>query len=181
MTVIRARQSLLPALAALLLAACAAASKATYPPPGDEEAGAAYLHALTADWIESPAPEPPEAASAVGPGDTSGEAGRKVVGTMAYASEMETRAITQRKVGTLRKVTVHDCDWTSVDGKKVKAHSSKRVEAEATDGYRCAYEVFHETGSRGLVSAKGTGYFYMHEGGWDFAEIDEARFAPVQG
>jgi hypothetical protein len=168
-----------PALAALLLAGCGAASKPTHPAPTEEEATLAYAHAISADWIDSPPPEPPEGPTAVAPGDTPGEAGRKVGSTMAYASDMETRAMAPGLIESLRKVTVGDCEWTAVDAAKVKAYSAHRVEAEATDGYLCAYEVFHDTKARGLVSAKGSGYFYRHEESWDFAQIDQANFEPA--
>lgn len=170
-----------PALAALLLAACGPASKPTHPAPTEEEATLAYAHAISADWIDSPPPEAPEGSSAPEPGDTPGEAGRKVGGAMAYASDMETRAMAPRLIESLRKVTVADCEWTAVNAAKVEAYATHRVEAEATDGYLCNYEVFHDVKARGPVSAKGKGYFYRHEDVWDFGQIEQASFEPVAG
>lgn len=164
-------------LAALLVAACA--SEPAYAPPTDDEARAAYVRAIRADWIESPPPQPPEGPTAVVPGDTPTEAGRKVGSVMEYESEMNTRAAAPGRIQRFDRIALGECGWAGIDADDIQAAGRGRVEGIG-EGYRCAYEVFFDTPTRGRVSAEGAGYFFQREGSYDFGEIEQATFEEVE-
>ena len=167
----------LPALAALLLAACA--SEPAYPPPTEDEARAAYVRAIRADWIESPPPQPPEGPTAVVPGDAPAEAGRKVGSVLEYESEMNTRAAAPGRIQRFDTIALGECEWSGIDADDIQPAGRGRVEGIG-EGYRCAYEVFFDTPTRGRVSAEGAGYFFQRDGSYDFGEIEQATFEPVE-
>lgn len=165
------------ALAALLAGACA--SEPTYAPPTEDEARAAYVRAIRADWIDSPPPRPPEGRTSIAPGDTPSEAGRIVGSVMEYESEMNTRATARSSLESFDRLALGECEWGGIDADDIQPAGRGRVEGIG-DGYRCAYEVFHDTATRGLVSAEGAGYFFQRDGGYDFGEVEQATFEPVE-
>ena len=166
-----------PSLALLLVTACT--SEPSYPPPTPDEARAAYVGAIRADWIDSPPPQPPQGPTAIVPGDTPASAGRKAASVLDYESDMNSRAIARTSLESFAKLALGTCEWTSIDASDVKLPARDRVEGVADHGYLCAYEVSHDTATRGRVSAKGSGYFFHHEGSYDFAKIEEANFEPA--
>ena len=173
----RPRAAACAALVISLVTACT--SEPTYPPPTADEARAAYVGAIRADWVESPPPQPPQGPTAIVPGDTPGSAGRKAATVLDYESDMNSRAIARGQLQSFAKLVLGECEWTGIDPSDVDLPARDRVEGIADDGYLCGYEVFHDTASRGRVSAKGSGYFFHHEGSYDFARIEEANFEPV--
>jgi hypothetical protein len=94
-------------------------------------------------------------------------------------SERSARLEAQKTIASLSRVSVGACAWGPIDPDDVKPSGRARVEGAVRDGYRCAYEVFHNTQTRGRVSAKGTGFFFHRAGSYDFAASEEANFAPV--
>ena len=164
-------------LATLIVGACA--SEPAYPPPTAGEARQAFVRALRADRIETPLPQPPRQPTAIVPGDTPGEAGRKAASVLEYESEVNSRAIAHVLLASLTSLTLGDCRWTAIDADDVKRVSRPRLDGIA-EGYRCAYEAFHHSQERGRVSAEGAGYFFQRDGRYDFAEIEQATFEPVK-
>lgn len=166
-------------LPALFLAGCG--SDPAYPPPTDAEARAAYARSIQADLIDSPPRHTAEGVSGPQPGDTPTEAGRKVGTIMLSESERSARLDAPRLLASLDKVTVGNCSWGSIDPDDIKPHGRARVEGKVEDGYTCEYEVFHDTETRGPVSAKGTAYFFHRDGSYDFAGVEVDSFEPVEG
>lgn len=171
--------ALASAVAASLLAA-GCASEPAYPPPTGDEAREAYVRAIRADWIDRPAPQPPQGETALVPGDSPDEAGRKVFGVLDYESEMNTRAMAPGLIASLDKVVLGQCEWGGLDAADVKHFARHRIEGAVSEGYGCDYRVFHQTESRGLVSAAGEGYFFHRDGSYDFAKVDEESFEEVR-
>jgi hypothetical protein len=168
--------SLLPLL---LLPACG--SEPTYPPPTNAEAKAAYVRAIRADLIEAPPKYTVEGPANLEAGDSPNEAGRKVGSVLLAESERSARLEARKSIASLTKVTVGECTWGSIEPDDIKPHGRDRVEGKVEDGYSCAYEVFHNTDTRGPVSASGTGFFFHRDGSYDFAGSEEGSFAPVRG
>ena len=169
----------LTVLPLLLVAGCG--SDPAYPPPTDAEARAAYARAIQADLIDSPPRHTAEGVSGPEPGDTPAEAGHKVGTILLTESERTARLDAPRLLASLDKVTVGNCSWGSIDPIDIKSHGRARVEGQVEDGYTCDYEVFHDTETRGPVSAKGTAYFFHRDGSYDFAGVEVESFAPVEG
>ena len=161
------------ALAALLVTACA--SEPAFAPPTEDEARAAYIRAIRADLIDTPAQRTPAESSAIIPGDTPAEAGRKAGGVLSSEAERNDRAMAQRNIESLGRITLGECEWAAIDPDDIRPYGRERVEGVA-QGYRCEYEVFHNTEQRGLVSARGTGYFFHRDGSYDFGQIEQATF-----
>src|SRR5688572_13055637 len=148
-------------LAALFVTACA--SEPAYAPPTDDEARTAYVRAIRADLIDTPARRTPAGSTAIVPGDSPAEAGGKAAGVLSSEAERNDRAMAQRNIDSLQRLTLGDCEWASVDADDIRPYGRERAEGVAK-GYRCDYEVFHNTEQRGLVSASGTGYFFHRDG-----------------
>lgn len=161
----------------VLLAACG--SDPAYPPPTNEEARAAYVRAIRADLIDAPPERRIESPTRLEPGDSPEEAGRKVGSVLLAESEQTSRLEAPRRIAGLSKISVGECSWGSIDPDDIKPHGRERVEGKVSDGYSCDYEVFHNSDVRGLVSAKGTGFFFHRDGSYDFAGSEVSSFERV--
>jgi hypothetical protein len=161
-------------VAFLFLAGCGA--DPAYPPPVDIEARAAYIRAIRADLIESPPRHTVEGPTNLAPGDTPGAAGRKVGSVWLTEGERNARLDAQRRIASLMRIVVGECSWGSVDPDDVRPTGRDRVEGKVDAGYSCEYEVFHNTATRGQVSAKGRGFFFQRDGSFDFAGSEEGTF-----
>ena len=159
----------------LWLTACG--SDPAYPPPTDSEALAAYARAIRADLIDSPPEHSADGPTRLEPGDSPDEAGRKVGSALLQESERTARLDAPRILASLSAVTVGECEWDSIDPDEIRPHGRTRVEGKIADGYRCSYQVIHDTAARGRVSASGTGYFFQRDGSYDFAGVEEDSFA----
>jgi hypothetical protein len=160
-----------------LLAACGGSEPAC-PPPTDDEARAAYVRAIRADFIDSP-----QRHEQVDPGALANGSAADVPETMGKSfnaeSENSARLNAQQRIDSLGKVTVGECSWGGIDSGNVVPQSRRRIEGRVENGYTCDYEVFHHTPTRGLVSARGSGAFYQRDGRYEFAGIEEANFKEV--
>jgi hypothetical protein len=164
----------------LLLAGCG--SDPAYPPPTADEAKAAYARAIRADLIDSPPQRTFAGPAAIVPGDTPRSALAKTGGVLNQEAELGDRAIAPGRLASLDKVTVGECAWGSIDPATVRPYGRGRVEGQVGEGFSCDFEVFHDTDTRGLVSARGTGFFFHREGSYDFAGSKmHTSFQPASG
>ena len=168
------------ASAALALSALAAACapEPAYAPPTDEEAAAAVARAVRADLIDAPPRRTVSGPTAIEPGDTPSSAGRKAGGVLGQEAERSDRLAAASRIASLRWVRVSDCRWGRVDAGAVRPYGRDRAEGVGR-GWRCAYEEAHDTPTRGLVSAKGQGYFFHREDAYDFGGIEAGSYERV--